>query len=101
MSEPLSRRDLRTKPGVLTPSHQTKITSPQRGGRGLLGSDALIHETADTCLPPLWGGRFFHPYPALKPWAESSSAFGTKSPFLNERVWTAPLSNPPQTTSVS
>ena len=101
MSEPLSRRDLRTKRGVLTPGHQTKMTSPQRGGRELLGSDALIHEMADTHLPPLWGGRFFHPYPGLKPRAESSSPFGTKSLFLNERVWTAPLSNPPKTTSVS
>jgi len=101
MSEPLPRRDLRTKPGVLTPGHQTKMTPPQRGGREWLGSDALIHETADTYLPPRWGWRFFHPSPGLKPRAESSSPFGTKSPFLSERLWTAPLSNLPQTTSVS
>jgi hypothetical protein len=73
----LSRRDLRTQPGVLTPGYQSKRTPPQMGGRGLLATGASMNQAPNRFLPPLQGGRLFDRYLGLKPQAQSYSPFGT------------------------
>ena len=54
----LSRRDLRTKPGVLTPGGDLRNVSPRRGDRiGASGEQRLAKRTVDhKYVPPLQGG---------------------------------------------
>ena len=85
----LSRRDLRTQPGVLTPGGDLRNASPRRGDRIVAsGVQTLAKRTVDhKYLPPFQGGSLCVRVPGLKPRAESCSPFGTKSDsFLRKKT---------------
>ena len=85
----LSRRDLRTQPGVSTPGRDLRNASPRRGDRiGASGVLRLAKRTVDhKYLPPLQGGSLSVRVPGLEPRAESCNPFGIKSDsFLRKKT---------------
>jgi hypothetical protein len=74
----LSRRDERTRLGVLTPGCQERKVPPRKGGRSLLPKGGSIYATTEGYLPPLQGGPPCGPYLGLKPQAESFRPCGTE-----------------------
>ena len=75
----LSRRDLRTQPGVLTPGEHQKTARPKGAVDMGLKFGGSKHGFLTTLCRPLGAGPFLLGIPGLKPRAESSSPFGTKS----------------------
>jgi hypothetical protein len=80
----LSRRDLRTQPGVLTPGRNKKDTHPEGVADWIFRDDLTGKRN--------WGRRFCHPFragldmggfPGLKPRAQSCYPFGIKRTNLS------------------
>ena len=74
----LSRRNLRTQPGVLTPGYSPTEPPPSQGAAGTLllrkgATPYLVNPNLH--LPPFQGGGFVGRYPGLKPRAESFNPF--------------------------
>ena len=75
----LSQRDLRTQPGVLTPGKHQKTARPKGAVDMGLKLRRSKHGFLTTLYRPVGAGPFLLGNPGLKPRAESSSPFGTKS----------------------
>src|SRR3984885_14049529 len=75
----LSRRDLRTQPGVLTPGIDQKIARPERAEDIRSTVCLRRHRFVTTFGRPFRAGSFSVVNPGLKPRAESLSPFGTKA----------------------
>ena len=78
----LSRRDLRTKPGVLTPGVDQNKRPPRRGGRSRCLVEHWTNVISNHDLSPLQGESIIRRHPGvktrLKPRAESCDPFGIK-----------------------
>jgi prepilin-type N-terminal cleavage/methylation domain-containing protein len=78
----VSRRDVRTQPGVLTPGTDQKNDPPHRGGRtvGPLGKQVPNSRgIRDFVCRPFRAVSIMDRYPGLKPRAESCHPFGINS----------------------
>jgi hypothetical protein len=76
----LSRRDVRTQPGVLTPGTGQKIARPERAEDIRSAASCLrTNRLLTTFYRPFRAGSFSVVNPGLKPRAESLSPFGTKA----------------------
>jgi adenosylcobinamide-phosphate synthase len=78
----LSRRDVRTQPGVLTPGTGQKIARPERAEDIRSAASCLrTNRLLTTFYRPFRAGSFSVVNPGLKPRAESLCPFGTASLF--------------------
>jgi adenosylcobinamide-phosphate synthase len=78
----LSRRDVRTQPGVLTPGTDQKIARPERAEDIRSAASCLrTNRLLTTFYRPFRAGSFSVVNPGLKPRAESLCPFGTASLF--------------------
>jgi prepilin-type N-terminal cleavage/methylation domain-containing protein len=78
----VSRRDVRTQPGVLTPGTDQRNDPPHRGGRAAGTPGKQIpnsHGIRDFVCRPIRAVSIMDRYPGLKPRAESCYPFGINS----------------------
>jgi hypothetical protein len=74
----LSRRDMRTQPGVSTSGNDRKIARPERAEEILSAFRSLTRGLVKVLWRSFGADPFWVGYPRLKPRAESCSPFGTK-----------------------
>ena len=78
----LSRKDVRTQPGVSTPGIDQKMTRPESAEDIRSALRLTTRSSATTFYRPFRAGLFSVGYPGLKPPAESLRPFGTEIAML-------------------
>ncbi|MBV9875603.1 MAG: cobalamin biosynthesis protein CobD [Verrucomicrobia bacterium] len=78
----LSRRDVRTQPGVSTPGIDQRMTRPERAEDTRSTFCPSTRSSVTTFYRPFRAALFSARYPGLKPRAESFCPFGTETAML-------------------